>query len=101
MMDNIKSPLAYQKNTKVFSKFSPDEAEYFLRSRRSIRSYKETPVSRENLKSLVNIAHYAPTGSNLQGISYIVTDDRNVPNKAIELTVEKLSMDEILSILSH
>lgn len=100
-MDNIKAPLINQKTTKVFSKFSPDEAEHFLRSRRSIRSYKETPVSREKLTSLVNIAHYAPTGSNLQGISYIVIADRNILNKAIELTVEKLSMDEILSKRFH
>lgn len=65
-IDNIKTPLANQTSSKKFPKLSPEEAENFLRSRRSIRSYKETPVPREKLIDLVNIAHFAPSGHNLQ-----------------------------------
>ncbi|MCU0579194.1 MAG: nitroreductase family protein [Desulfobacterota bacterium] len=44
----------------------PDHCEQFLRSRRSIRCYKEKPVSREILTRLIEIARYAPSGHNLQ-----------------------------------
>lgn len=39
-IDNVKSPLANQKSSKIFPKLSPEEAENFLRLRRAIRSYK-------------------------------------------------------------
>jgi len=96
-IDNVKSPLVNQKSSKEFPKLSPEEAENFLRSRRAIRSYKETPVSREKLMDLVNIAHFAPTGHNQQGISYMIIDDRNILDKAVELIVEEFEHDKLFS----
>ncbi|KHD36621.1 ferredoxin [Clostridium acetobutylicum] len=96
-IDNVKTPLINQKSSKKFSKLTPAEAENFLRSRRSIRSYKKTSVPREKLMELVNIAHFAPTGGNLQSVSYIIIDDRNILNMAIELTAKELERDELLS----
>lgn len=96
-IDNVKTPLANQKSSKKFPKLTPEEAENFLRSRRSIRSYKETSVPKEKLIDLVNIAHFAPTGSNLQRVSYIIVDDRNILDKAVELTAEELERDELFS----
>ncbi|MFT8313740.1 MAG: nitroreductase family protein [Clostridium sp.] len=96
-MDNIKTPLSNQVSSKKFPKLSPEEAQNFLRSRRSIRSYKETPVPREKLIDLVNIAHFAPSGHNLQGVSYIIIDDRKILDKAIELTAKELGSDKSLS----
>jgi nitroreductase/NAD-dependent dihydropyrimidine dehydrogenase PreA subunit len=100
-IDNKKTPLINQISTKNFPKLSSEEAKNFLRSRRSIRSYKETPVPREKLIDLVNIAHFAPTGSNLQGISYIIVDDKDILNKAIKITLEKLAKDELLNKRFH
>jgi nitroreductase/NAD-dependent dihydropyrimidine dehydrogenase PreA subunit len=96
-INNVKSPLVNQKSSKKFSKLSPEEAENFLRSRRAIRSYKETPVSREKLMDLANVAHFAPSGHNLQGISYTIIDDRAILDKAVELTVEEFEHDELFS----
>lgn len=96
-LNNIKSPLVNQKSPKKFPKLSPEEAENFLRSRRAIRSYKETPVPREKLMDLANVAHFAPSGHNLQGISYVIIDDRNILDKAVELTVEELEHDKLFS----
>lgn len=96
-LDNSKTPLANQASSKKFPKLSPEEAENFLRSRRSIRSYRKTSVPRETLIKLVNIAHYAPTGSNMQGISYVVIDDRNILDQAVEMTIKELENDPILS----
>ncbi|WP_218917557.1 nitroreductase family protein [Paenibacillus stellifer] len=65
-IDNMRTPLSNQISSKTYPKLNPEEAENFLRSRRSVRSYKKTPVPREKLTELVRIAHFAPSGHNLQ-----------------------------------
>jgi len=54
-----------------------EQGEHFLRSRRSIRVYKEKPVAREELARLIEIARYAPSGHNSQGAQWLVLGDRN------------------------
>ncbi|MBU3101065.1 MULTISPECIES: nitroreductase family protein [Clostridium] len=89
-IDNKKTPVAEQIDAKDFPKLNAEQAEHFLRARRSIRSYKEKSVSREELTKLVDIARLAPTGSNSQGISFIVVEDRKVVEKAVELTIRMI-----------
>ena len=84
-IDNKKSPLAMQSKIEAFPKLNAEEAKNFIIARRSIRSYKNTPVEREKLMQLVDVAHLAPTASNSQGISYLIIDDK----KAIQLAVEE------------
>ena len=50
----------------------PHQAEHFLRSRRSIRTYKKKPVDKEVLTSLINIARFAPSGHNRQSVQWLV-----------------------------
>jgi nitroreductase/NAD-dependent dihydropyrimidine dehydrogenase PreA subunit len=54
---------------------SPEQCEHFLRSRRSIRNYKEKRVSRDLLQKLIEIARYAPTGHNSQSVNWLVIED--------------------------
>lgn len=58
-----------------------EQAEHFLRSRRSIRSYQERPVERETLQHLIEIARYAPTGSNSQLVSWLAIHSRKEVKK--------------------
>jgi len=53
----------------------PDRAEHFLRSRRSIRTYKPQSVDRSVLEKLIDIARYAPSGHNLQPVQWLVFHD--------------------------
>ncbi|MEW6442737.1 MAG: nitroreductase family protein [bacterium] len=53
-----------------------NQAVQFLRSRRSIRLYREKPVEREKIRRLIEIARYAPTGSNSQMVAWVVFSDR-------------------------
>ena len=48
----------------------------FLRSRRSIRQYKDKPVDKTELKRLIDIARYAPSGHNLQPVEWLVLGDK-------------------------
>ncbi len=44
-------------------------------SRRSIRLFKDMPISREILERCVNAARLAPSASNMQPLEYIAIDD--------------------------
>jgi len=62
----------------------------YFRARRSIRAYKTKHVEREKIASLVNIAHWAPTGKNMQAISWLAVDDRETISLLSERTVNVL-----------
>ncbi len=55
---------------------SPEQAEHFLRSRRSVRTYQDKPIEREKMQKLIEIARYAPTGSNSQLVSWLAINSR-------------------------
>jgi nitroreductase/NAD-dependent dihydropyrimidine dehydrogenase PreA subunit len=54
-----------------------EQAVQFLRSRRSVRFFREEPVVRETLERLIEIARYAPTASNAQLVEWVVINDRD------------------------
>ena len=56
-------------------RLNPEQVEQFLRSRRSIRTYREQPVEREILTELIHIARFAPSGSNVQPVRWSVIYD--------------------------
>lgn len=55
---------------------SEEGAEHFLRSRRSIRTYKKKPLEKDLLEKALNIAAAAPTGSNKQPVKWLVFTER-------------------------
>jgi nitroreductase len=55
---------------------SPEQAEHFLRSRRSIRAYKEAPVDSGRIERLIRLARYAPSGLNRQPVRWLVISGR-------------------------
>lgn len=87
-LDNIKSPIADQIDIENFPVINSKTAENFLRYRRSIRCFKDMPVPKDKLLELINIAHYAPTASNSQGISYIIVENKKILEKAIKIIYE-------------
>ncbi|GFZ30056.1 nitroreductase [Clostridium zeae] len=96
-IDNKKTPLSDQISIKDAPKLSAEEAENFIRSRRSIRSFKDKSVSREDLLKLVDIAHYAPTASNLQGVSFVIVDDKEVIKNAAKVSADWLQNHPVYS----
>jgi nitroreductase/NAD-dependent dihydropyrimidine dehydrogenase PreA subunit len=96
-LDHSKTPLAHQLDTTGFPKLAAEEAKRFLLSRRSIRCYKKTGVPREALLKLVDVARFAPTASNQQGISYVIVDDEKILAEAVEIVIGWLENDALLS----
>jgi len=66
------------------------QVEQFLRSRRSIRVFRDKPVEKEKIQRLIEIARYAPTAGNSQQVSWRVVTDRDVIGKIADLTADYL-----------
>ena len=66
------------------------QAVQFLRSRRSIRVYKDKAVEKEKIQKLIEIARYAPTGSNSQLVEWRVISDKNQMHELSGMAVERL-----------
>ena len=67
---------------------SEDQCEQFLRARRSIRRYRDRPVSREKIARLIELARYAPTGHNTQNVQWLAMGNREELDRLAGLTVE-------------
>jgi len=48
------------------------QAEQLIKGRRSVRRYESTPVEREAILRLLDVARYAPTGMNSQTVKWLV-----------------------------
>ncbi len=59
-----------------------------LLSRRSIRHYKQTPVSRKLLADLLDVARYAPTGGNKQQVHWMVFSNRDDIHKLAQMVID-------------
>jgi len=64
------------------------QAVQFLRTRRSVRLYQDMPVEREKIQRLIEIARYAPTGSNSQLVEWLVVDDKSKIKSLAGLTID-------------
>jgi len=83
-LENKNCPLENQVSLSDFTPPGASDAQKFLRMRRSVRAFLPEPVPREKMLELIEIARFAQTGSNSQGISYLLVDDEEVIQKARE-----------------
>jgi len=89
-LDNEKAPLEKQVPLDTYPVLEPETAAAFLRSRRSIRQYKKEKVAKETVMKLLDIARFAPTGCNSQGLSYIVIENDEKLKRITKATIEWL-----------
>ncbi len=66
----------------------PEQAEQFLRGRRSIRSFKEKTVPKETLEKLLEVACSAPSAKNKQPWHWIVVQEPQEVQRVAGLVVE-------------
>ena len=87
-LDSDMTPRKEQIDITKEQKLTPEQAELFLRSRRSIRNYQNKPVPAELIRKVLNVARMAPTATNTQGISYIVIRDKQKLRRIADLVLE-------------
>jgi len=87
-LDNVRNPLAEQPQLKCFPVIDKKTALEFLRSRRSVRCYKQDPVPREITLELLEAARYAPSGHNSQGVAYIVVEEPKALQRICQIVLD-------------
>jgi nitroreductase/NAD-dependent dihydropyrimidine dehydrogenase PreA subunit len=65
-----------------------EQAEHFLRSRRSIRNYKDKAVEKEKIAKLIHIASHAPSGHNAQPAIWQVVNGKGKVNELSALVID-------------
>jgi nitroreductase/NAD-dependent dihydropyrimidine dehydrogenase PreA subunit len=71
---------------------SEEQAIQFLRSRRSIRFFKDQPVEKKTVQGLIEVARYAPSASNAQAVEWLVFTDPAKIKELARLTVDWLRL---------
>jgi len=68
--------------------FTDEQAEHFLRSRRSIRLYQDRVIEPEKLARLIEIARYSPTGGNSQMVNWVVVSSPETVRKISGMVID-------------
>jgi len=66
------------------------QALQFLRSRRSVRHFRDKTVEKDKIRKLIEGARYAPTGGNTQMVEWLVLTDKERIRNLSALTAEWL-----------
>ncbi len=66
---------------------SPEHCAHFLRSRRSIRTYRKKTVPQNDINKLIEIARYAPSGRNSQDAEWLVLGKREEIQSIAQMVV--------------
>jgi nitroreductase/NAD-dependent dihydropyrimidine dehydrogenase PreA subunit len=82
------SPLLKSPEILQSLKVSSEGCEQLLKSRRSVRVFKNQPVSREMISRLIEDACYAPTAHNDQEVEWLVIDSRTELDRIEELGID-------------
>jgi nitroreductase/NAD-dependent dihydropyrimidine dehydrogenase PreA subunit len=67
---------------------APEQLEYLLRSRRSIRTYRQKPIERPVLEQLLNMTRWAPSARNGQPVNWLVVESPTETRRLAGLVVE-------------
>ncbi|MGE4469079.1 MAG: nitroreductase family protein [Desulfovibrio sp.] len=67
---------------------TPEQVAQFLKSRRSIRTFKKKPVRREDLEWMLDVARYAPSAHNLQPVRWIMINHRETIDRLTGCVVD-------------
>ncbi|MDD4321019.1 MAG: nitroreductase family protein [Acidaminococcaceae bacterium] len=100
-INNKKTPLVKQIEITEQAPLDKEIAKKFLRSRRSIRCYKDMPVPKDKLLELVEIARFAPTAGNGQDISYIIIKDKELLKRVTEVVTEWMEAEVLKGPKTH
>jgi len=69
---------------------TPEVAEQFMRSRRSVRLFRDRPVEKDVVRRIIDTARYAPSGVNTQPVNWIVVEDPDLLVALVDLTAKSL-----------
>jgi nitroreductase/NAD-dependent dihydropyrimidine dehydrogenase PreA subunit len=72
---------------------TPDQVLELLKSRRSIRAFRDKPVAKDTLETIIDGARFAPSGHNSQSTEYLVVQDKAVLSQVTATVIEYLKFE--------
>ena len=72
---------------------STEQVMELLKSRRSIRAFRDKPLARETIETIIDGARFAPSGHNSQSTEFLVVQDRAVLNQVSAMIIEYLKFE--------
>ena len=91
-LSNSRCPLEEQKLIPTET-INSEMAYNFMRARRSIRNFKPQLVEEDKIRQLLDVARYAPTAANSQGMYYIVVSDEKLIRKIADATADWMELE--------
>jgi nitroreductase/NAD-dependent dihydropyrimidine dehydrogenase PreA subunit len=64
-----------------------------LKTRRSIRAFRDKPLTNETIETIIDGARFAPSGHNSQSTEFLVVQDRDVLNQLSAMVIEYLKFE--------
>jgi nitroreductase/NAD-dependent dihydropyrimidine dehydrogenase PreA subunit len=64
-----------------------------LKTRRSIRAFRDKPLEKESIERIIDGARFAPSGHNSQSTEYLVVQDKAVLNQVSATVIEYLKFE--------
>ncbi|MCA9927267.1 MAG: nitroreductase family protein [Anaerolineales bacterium] len=64
-----------------------------LKTRRSIRAFRDKPLTKDTIETIIDGARFAPSGHNSQSTEFLVVQDRAVLNKVSAMVIEYLKFE--------
>jgi nitroreductase/NAD-dependent dihydropyrimidine dehydrogenase PreA subunit len=64
-----------------------------LKTRRSIRAFRDNPLAKDTIDTIIEGARFAPSGHNSQSTEFLVVQDRAVLNKVSATVIEYLKFE--------
>ncbi|HEY94757.1 MAG TPA: 4Fe-4S dicluster domain-containing protein [Dehalococcoidia bacterium] len=76
----IHRDVSYEECPKIDStlNINYEQCTQLLKTRRSVRTFKDTPVPRDVVLQAIEAARFSPTGNNVQNIQWLIIDDRDM-----------------------
>ncbi|MFX1481170.1 MAG: nitroreductase family protein [Promethearchaeota archaeon] len=87
--------LEYQEGCDLCELVSYETMTLLLRSKRSIRQYKEEKVSENKIKKVIKSMSYAPTGANMRFLKCLVISDKDKIKELSDSIMEALEYGEV------
>ena len=64
-----------------------------LKTRRSIRAFRDKPLAKDTIQTIIDRARFAPSGHNSQSTEFLVVQDKAVLNQVSAMVIEYLKFE--------
>jgi nitroreductase/ferredoxin len=72
---------------------STEQVMELLKSRRSIRAFRDKPLAKDAIEKIIEGARFAPSGHNSQSTEFLVVQDRDLLNQVSKMVIEYLMFE--------